>query len=739
MADVNKIDNNIEKVDINITNKLREKYSESIELIKLVNKHFKRLGMKSANKLLQLILNEQNVIHISEIKDNVIGFKHNSRKDIDDNDNIKVETIQVLKEQILRKISNFEASVMNSIEGFDMKKLKGKNYCYLDKDMLYSNFNILICEESGEIDFCYNFDKPDIPVSFPDKQNTLQRAEMHILTYPILFDFPVEYAYSCPRCGTLGKKYACQTASTKSKYICEGIYNYINANGEPKSKVCGVTLYPDEKISKIKQCYYYEISYVDDEGNRNNISGISFNKYKPGFYDVAFFNIINVNKLPSFHIIDIKEETPKEIVLPPLSKKRNYLFDLQEAFDDFIGDRTGLSIYGLFPIKIALILQMLANVLGNRLIYNIQIVGDASTGKSTVLKYYSFLLSGPLNLSSNGASISIPALRGTRASILLFNKNINIITIGFLGMYKSIHIDEANDDKDMVQSLKTFLLEDNYSYDKAGGSGVFHKRTAHVNLSENLDYNYLGQYRGMIRKTYKEMEDVQIGDLEKPDWDEDWDLHLPIFQYTDNPYLHKIIKDIRTRMQLEQKWWIDGYEYALHERFPFYFYVVNTKESEVFNDTIRKNATNEIISENFELIKALKNDNINKLFEELKKYKKSDSDNIESMKKVDKILDSYGIKADARVKNFYYTTLVLSRIINKRRKVNEQDYDLIRWFIEKTNCKLELSDTDNYDVQGPPDMEEINDVEEKIRESEKKTENMFSGDLGSDFGGDQYS
>jgi len=738
MADDDKIEEPEVKEIFNINQRLRNKYYNNIELYMIVKKSFKRISAKDAKNILQLILNERNTINVKDIKEKYQTFlKYNSSR-FDEKNNMFPTFLKKIKSSILNKIGEYESSIIKSIDGVKLKKKNNKEYYYLDKDMLFENFNMLLCEEAGMIDFCYDFENADLPLTFPNKNNTLQRSEIHILTYPISFDYPIEYVYSCTRCGTEGRKYAYETDSTKGRYICEGVYNYEAANGEPKSKICGITLVPHEKKSKIKQCYYYDISYVDEDGNRNNISGISFNKYKPGFYDCSFFNIININKIPSFHIIDVKEEEPKEIVVPE-ETENNFLFSLQKVFDEAIEERTGLKIYGLYPIKVAMILQKLATVLERRLIFNIQVVGDASTGKSTVLKYFSFLLNGALNLSSNGASISIPALRGTRASIILFNKTVNIVTIGFLGMYNSIHIDEANDDKDMVQSLKTFLLEDNYSYDKAGGSGIFHKRTAHVNLSENLDYNYLGQYRGMIRKTYKEMENIQIGDEEKPDWDEDWDLHLPLFSYTDNPYLHKIIKDIRLRMQLEQKWWIDGYEYALHERFPFYFYVVNTKECEELNDTIRNNSCKQIVSENFELIKLLKTESIENFFLELKQYDVCNETDYDATKKVDEILYQYGIKADARTKNFYYMILILSRIINKRYEVIEQDYDLVRWFIEKTNCKLEVVDTANYEINGPPDIEKLNKMEEDIRKEENNMNNMFSSDLGNDFGGGQYS
>jgi hypothetical protein len=54
---------------------------------------------------------------------------------------------------------------------------------------------------------------------------------------------------------------------------------------------------------------------------------------------------------------------------------------------------------------------------------------------------------------------------------------------------------------------------------------------AQVNISENINPEHLGKYRGGIKKAYKE--------IEAPDkvvWDEMWDLELPLYKY-ENKYL----------------------------------------------------------------------------------------------------------------------------------------------------------------------------------------------------------
>ena len=350
-------------------------------------------------------------------------------------------------------------------------------------------------------------------------------------------------------------------------------------------------------------------------------------------------------------------------------------------------------------------------ILGNNILTH-------NSGKSLTLKYYGYLLNNNFHLSTNGLSISIPGLRGTKVSINLLGSEINVITTGYLGTYKTIHIDEAGENKDLVQNLKTFLYDQNYSYNKAGADGSFHKRTAHGNLSENLDYAHLGIYRGTIRKAYRELESIKIGEEEQEHWNEDWDLHLPLFKYT-NPYLNKVVKDERTNLRLSQKFWIDGYDYALHERFPFYFYLTIKDKDEKLNEVIKGNVVRDTISENMEVMRALKNAEINEFFNGLKEYITMENE-IESFHQVDTILEEYGLELDSRQKEFYYELLKLSRIINQRREYNDEDYNFVKYIIEKTNCKIDIAQTANYKIEGAPDLSKTKEMEKLIDTQTKK-------------------
>jgi hypothetical protein len=82
---------------------------------------------------------------------------------------------------------------------------------------------------------------------------------------------------------------------------------------------------------------------------------------------------------------------------------------------------------------------------------------------------------------------------------------------------------------------------------------------------------------------------------------------------------------------------------------------------------------------------------------------------------------------------FYYNLVNVSRIINKREKINKQDYDLLRYFLEKMNRKLDVLDTTSYDIEGPPDIGLAEAIENKLEEATKVVEESGFGIQGDEF------
>jgi len=724
MTDEQNVDNTISTEPM--TDDLIREYSSNKDIVKFIQNKFKRLSRIGAVNLTKMLLRNQFPIHAEQIMKKYKSFVRHNLNRFDKEYKMKVEEIKSLK----RELNGFLLEKGKDVIEYDKELHKdleiveeqGQRYFIVDKNTLYDKTRKLVCDEE-DVKLKYNFNKPDMKNDIPSNKDTLQRCMIQILGKGVQFEYPLEYVYQCPQCGGEDRRKSYQMASTKDKLKCPNIYSYINANGEPRSTICGLSLSPDREVSSTKDAFYYEISYEDDELNKHSAGTFSFEKYSPGFYECVLFRVKNPKKTEMYQIVDVKPIKSNTIKLPEREKDENYLFSLQKCFDKFIKKQTGMEIFGLYPVKCALILQTLATNIGFKLIMNAQLSGDASTGKSTVLKYYLFLLNNQLNLSTNGLSVSVAGMRGTKINISLMGKDVKVITLGHLGTFKSIHIDEASENKELIKNLKSFLLEDNYSYDKAGSDGTFNRRTAHASISENLDYQHLGQYRGMIRKAYKELATVQIGEAVYKEWNESWDLHLPLFRYK-NVYLHKVVKEKRLEYQFKQQWWIDGQDFAAHERFPFWFYLVNERENDVLSEVIKGNVARNTISENLELMKVLKTDDIDIFFKSSDKYKNSDSDK-ENFYKVDKILKKYGMNVDSRTKIFYYSLVRLSRIINQRMRTEKMDFDLVRWIIEKTNCKLDIVDTSSYEISGPPDLKELEKEEKLIEEETKKVEGEF--------------
>lgn len=691
------------------------------DVIAFLKKLVPRLKREGIQKLIRLLLYQSTSIVASELTPKPKTFIRYNLSKFDKNGKMKVEASKVLRLRLMDYLREIGKDIELSPS---IKQEEGSDDTYmLDKNSNYEQVRNLICDEGGEINFIYDFNNPDMKQTPPLNKATLQFCQIQITSTSITFDYPIEYRYNCFACGHRQYRKAYNMISSKTRYKCEGVKQFVNPQtGQPKTKICGEVLYPEGETSLTKNAYFYDINFDDENSVKQSANGLSFKKYDPGFYDCVLFKVNNPTKRPTLIIIDVKQLINNKMEIPINASNENYLITLQKGCDKFIKQQTGMNVYGLFPIKVALIIQYIISVLKMRLVCNIQLVGDSSTGKSTVLKFYGFLLSNQFNLSTNGLSISVAALRGTKQSIILMGKEEKIVTLGYLGTFKTIHIDEAGENKQLVQNLKTFLLEENYGYDRAGATGIFNERTAQINISENLDYNHLGQYQGSIRKAYKEM-NTKISDEEQVQWDERWDLHKPIFEYT-NPYLRKVISEKRTELKNKQIFWIDGYEWPLHERFPFYFYLTNEKKDERLGEVVMENVSRETIRENLELIKVLKNEELIKTIKLMDEYKKGEND-VEGFLRVDEILEQYGIEADVRMKEFYYLIIKISRMANMRKIFTEEDYNLLRWFLEKTNCKLDTADTVDYKIVGPPDIKAERQKDLKIEEESRSADDEF--------------
>jgi hypothetical protein len=92
--------------------------------------------------------------------------------------------------------------------------------------------------------------------------------------------------------------------------------------------------------------------------------------------------------------------------------------------------------------------------------------------------------------------------------------------------------------------------------------------------------------------------------------------------------------------------------------------------------------------------------------------------------KVDDILDSYGITTDSRTKTFFYTFIKIIRILNQRYETEESDFEILKYILENTNIKVDVSTTSNFKVVGHPDIEkakkEMDEIDDKMGDLKDK-------------------
>lgn len=687
------------------------KYSKNIDIIRTVQGYFKRLSVDSASNLITLILTKVPEIPLELfVSENSSFRQHNMGKILDGK--LKIENVKYLEHLIISALThmNMEIPEYDAEKNADIKTSDWEGTFVVNKNTTYEKYMSYVYKESGRVIFKYDFNNPDLEVVIPKDSCFPQRCKIQILEEGERYGHPIKNVYLCTECKQDTERCPEDADSTNDKISCPHL-----VGKEEKQRRCKTSLSPHKIKSSTTTAYYFQIGCKDENGKVVVSKGRSFFDIDPMDYEAVMFKISNAYDKDLFHIIDVKHVVNNTFKLPDLSAE-NYLFTLQKKCDEYIEDTTGMKIYGLTPIKIALIIQTIMHRLDMELKGNIMLVGDKSSGKSLVLDYYSCLLNYSKHKITDGGSVSLPALRGTAKVVFIHNKSIHTVTKGYLGQYNSITIDESGENPELVKQLKIFLMKNNYGYSKAGDTGISHIRTAHVNLSENINEEHMGLYIGSIKRAYEKLS-IKIDEKEIPTWDDSWDLYSPLHFYNENLYLRKVIEDKRVALLKKKIYWIDGHGDALHERFPFYFFIVNEKIDNALKIIVAQNSARKQVRDENMLKSLLQSDSLEAFFDSLKEYNTDDNPN--DLLEAEKIFEEYNMKLTSRIREFWYRLLRVSRIVNKRTEMIADDYNLLRWFIEKTNCKMDVTETLDYKIIGPPDKVKEKEVKKKIAEARK--------------------
>ena len=373
-------------------------YRNDDRVINLIRQMFPGFTRRQMSLIFVKVYTNQPIVFLEFIPKNHRGFNHVKKK-IDDTSQLLPAYYFILK-------NNLNTLLNKIYEGFqdleDEKKeviIINDKKCYkINKTHTKDELFKWLCEENGDLCFKYNFEKPDLDFSVPCTNNNLQRSSIQITSLPITFGLVVEHKYSCPDrsaeipedvCDSphIISRKAWEVEAVHDRIMCPGRKHSVARDGRHVERRCGLSLTPIEKKSRFIDTYYYDITFEDESGLMQSSSAFSFYKLMPGFYDSILFSYTGNLKPINYQIVDVKPIEDVEFIIPQKEEGKNFIITLQEAIDDFIQKQTGQRIYGLIPIKLALILQKLASVLEYPLKFGIDFTGERSCfPKGTLIK-----------------------------------------------------------------------------------------------------------------------------------------------------------------------------------------------------------------------------------------------------------------------------------------------------------------------------------------------------------------
>lgn len=710
------------------------------EILKIVRNYIQHASNSFVrNVIKKLLSNPSPNFDLKNIKgySDLIFSKNDSvvEKEEDDEEK-KLYIKENVYNKIRKKVFNLLPDINSSITQADTenndkwakRQKNGMDVYEVNKHCRFQDIREKIDKEGKNVNFRYSFKEPDLKVSPFENTMSLQMVDVHINDNGETFGFPLSYIYICPKCGYRMEKKEYEVASTNRRIKCE---NFIEKkSGKPGSmKKCKEPLSPDINRTKTKQSYIYNVTFKDKDGQTKKADAISFLPLPKGNLRVVLQKISRPYGRPLVHIVDYKPIDKRQIPVPERKDDEHYIFTLIKTIDEYIEKTTGYKHYGYLPMKLAMILQFGARYIPTfRNVFNIALTGTMSSGKSYFARYWGYALYSQDCWKSNATSISIPKLRGTMEDFKLFDKNYRYQYKGLLGEKDLIVIDEVKESPQLKNNLKQYGLEPTYEYSKQGGNNQIYERTAHLVVTQNIDTKHLDEYAKRIKKVYQD-DNLRFANEDesepKPSWDSDIDLTLPLYEY-DNRYLRYSIKKIRNEYTRNQINWIDGSELALKQRFYFYFFLESNKTNEKLDKVIRENTTKNVVDTEVEIMRLMDSRNLVKKFQNFDNLE--GENDVKYFRKIDDMLKDYGKRTDARTKRMSYAIIKLLRIIDGRKKCKKQDLKIFQYILESLDNKMEVADTNKFEIDGPHNIEE---EQQKIEEGNDEQDWGYSSDMDS--------
>jgi len=246
------------------------------------------------------------------------------------------------------------------------------------------------------------------------------------------------------------------------------------------------------------------------------------------------------------------------------------------AVEDFIAKEAHIKFDNAKLIIELMILQAIAYHLFNNKQVNMLLVGPQDLGKTFIPTYMAPVLYRPFMWTSYD-SVSVPALRGSSMKMYINGKEQTMRSEGHLAVKKCIFIDEILKQEGgrggvktnkLLEDFKQYLLEDNVTNNKVGGSGSSPKNAVVIGAG-NFSTRHHRDYKTKIKKRY----DTMMGSpnlhefATKQQFDESLDYFGDLEEYAGiNPFMKKAVEE--TRMSYGEEHWMFGLSTPELKRFP---------------------------------------------------------------------------------------------------------------------------------------------------------------------------
>lgn len=652
-----------------------------------------------------------------------------------------------------------EDDEIDGLEKSEQVKIGQRSYMVykVDRNATIHSFYDSLSKEKGLSRFTYDWDNPDIKNGvIMNEKTSLQRTKVIILSKKMEYMLRVNYHYYCIDCGHETIYPINEVISNNFRGLCKG--TKITASG--KVSDCKRSLINPTDKSDMVEIHSYEAITFDEEGRVKAIRIDSLEKLENSQYEIVgvrtadeddfvFFSFsakkIQARKV-DFSSIIVKDEEPRDD-----NDTHNMLYDVIDFIDDIIEESVNERIQGMLDFKLCMLLQKYMHHFGSSNNNHLMFVGFPGIGKSMTINYYGEVLYHGRFKSTEGKSISSASLRGSIYGINQKTKG-RVMSFGLFSLFDCIYIDEAKENPDLLDFLKTNLVKDTYSNDTAGADGASKPRVAQVCVAENPRQEHMKEYMRNVRKTYEEVQNQKSQGTDVSQdiipFNPSWDLFQPLPFYDFNKDLRKAIRIVRREYMEEQTLWLNGRERATVDRYPM-LYHVDKREGNIIRrkeEKIVKNH-NKRGHDNFSAYTRLMIDNIDEFFETfyenysfdslIEKKILTEQEVITILRPMYDFIDENIIYFDGgtRLRNFMYLFADFCRIMNKRYRFNDIDYGMVSRFLIMHNRMNYVHEMDSFEFDSVESLnllktriaKEIHDKDKE--DDEEQTDNTDSTDL----------